>query len=75
MDATVKCSKCGGEMEAGFILDRSGVLQNYAASWVAGKRNMDRYGVDIDWKDKIIPMQSYCYQKCGCVELYVDRKA
>jgi ribosomal protein S27AE len=62
-----KCSKCGADMEEGFVVDHL----RRVSTWVAGK---PEYGIlgGAKIRDKS-PIQTFCCSKCGYLESYVSR--
>ena len=74
-----KCSKCGGEMMEGFILDADNTANLPAmgtavwftqAKWVAGKPE-GSLGSGIKWSDKeAYRIEAHRCAKCGSLELY-----
>ncbi len=62
MDAGYKCSKCSGEMEAGFLRDR-GRFGNQAGEWVAGVP-------EIVQKQVRYRIEAFRCTQCGYVEQY-----
>jgi hypothetical protein len=65
------CSKCGGQMEEGFILDdgRNGAS---VTSWIAGKPEFGFFGVKS--ADKINhQIVSFACVECGYLESYIRR--
>jgi hypothetical protein len=68
MIETPKCSKCGGEMEEGFVLDR-----HYSAKWVAGEPKTSFPGPRV-WGKEQHEIHMFCCKKCGYLEGYVSRE-
>ena len=72
MDAAPKCSKCGGDMEEGLMLDH-GYSQKYATSWVAGRPEQGFFGPRV-WGKEQHPIRAFCCLKCGYLEAYASRE-
>jgi predicted nucleic-acid-binding Zn-ribbon protein len=72
MNSIPKCPKCGGDMEEGFIRDH-GLNRNDVAGWIAGKPEQGVLGGTRVLGKKIHEVRTFCCQKCGYLESYVDR--
>jgi len=69
---TNTCGKCGGQMEEGFIPDRSYSSTDIGA-WYAGKPQFGIMGsvkTAASWPHKI---RTYACLQCGFLESYIDR--
>ena len=64
-----KCSKCGSDMQEGFIVDK-GYNCTTRPSWVAGKPQKSWLGTEVDGKTQY-PIQTFRCIKCGLLESYV----
>lgn len=77
MTASVKCLKCGREMEEGFILDSThsgapggGPVYFAQAKWVAGKPEGSIWS-GVKWNDKeAYKIAAYRCPNCGLLELH-----
>ena len=65
MNTSNKCPKCAGEMQEGFMNDRS-----YASQWIVGKPDKGFFaGAKISSKEKHF-IQTFRCAKCGYLESY-----
>ena len=71
MNAPVKCPKCAGEMQEGFVVDY-GYNKNYVAHWVAGKPQFGPLGGTKLWGKEQRPIQTFRCAKCGYLESYAS---
>ncbi len=64
------CSKCGGVMIEGFIIDHPLGQSAFPAQWHPGTPECNVFGgTQID-KEKLVPIQSFRCEQCGYLELY-----
>ena len=69
MNAPEKCSKCGGRMVEGFVLDQSHAAR-LVSKWVEGKPEVSFFmGAKVDGRAQI-PIQSFRCVVCGFLESY-----
>lgn len=69
---TLKCPKCQGDMEPGYILDVQGSASNTkdAAEWIQGPPQRSFWtGVVLRGRTRS-PIQAYHCKSCGYLELY-----
>lgn len=72
-DEILKCAKCGGEMETGFVPDytHGGILNLY---WHPGDPEPSFwFGTKVE-KNELIPVQTYRCEDCGYLEFYAEIK-
>jgi hypothetical protein len=72
--ASPKCSKCSGEMEAGFLLDRSqaGI---YRAVWATGPIQRSWWFGGIKVQDKpMYRVETWRCKACGNLESWAKRQ-
>lgn len=68
--SNVGCSKCGGELQSGFLLDRGDLEVRHPAVWVAGPPKKSLWmGTKIEGREKFEIAAKRCV-KCGYLELY-----
>lgn len=68
--SNVACSKCGGEMQKGFLLDRGDLEVRHPAVWVAGPPKKSLWmGTKIEGRE-MFEIGSYRCVQCGFLELY-----
>ena len=72
MNPELKCSKCGAEMEEGFVADE-GYNKRYVAHWVAGKPQFGFFGGAKTWGKEQRPVRTFCCTKCGYLESYAPK--
>jgi hypothetical protein len=69
------CSKCSGEMETGFLLDRAHVSQ-MPALWIAGVPEAATWGRGVKVADKrAYWVETWRCKSCGYLESYGERPA
>ena len=69
MSTPIKCPKCDGEMQEGFILDESHGA-HCVSRWVAGKPEGSFWtGTKVGDKEQHV-IQSFRCTKCDCLESY-----
>ena len=69
MTSSIKCFRCDGEMQEGFILDATDGPQ-LVARWVAGKPEKSRWtGTKLKGKEQHL-IHSFRCIRCGYLESY-----
>jgi predicted nucleic-acid-binding Zn-ribbon protein len=69
VEESFNCSKCGGEMLEGFILD-TGQYASLVSTWHAGKPNPSFWtGIKFE-KELMRRVVTYCCDHCGYLESY-----
>jgi hypothetical protein len=69
MNESLKCSKCGGEMQEGFIPDED-LTKRWVAQWVAGKPEPGLGGYPKVSGKQHYFIQSFRCSQCGHLEFY-----
>ncbi|MBV8855530.1 MAG: hypothetical protein JOZ02_01095 [Acidobacteria bacterium] len=65
-----KCSRCGGRMEAGFLLDRRNHGTPQAtAGWVEGTPEWSIWGIKTKGRERY-RVETYRCEGCGYLESY-----
>ena len=68
-DSHLRCSKCGGEMKLGFVVDKDHGGQTIS-KWAPGVPHKSFWtGTKLD-KDDVIPIGTYRCSSCGFLESY-----
>jgi hypothetical protein len=68
-----KCSKCGGEMEEGFIVDYYYNNSKDISTWVAGKPEHGLFGtIKTAFKQQQY-IRTFACMECGYLESYIKR--
>ncbi len=65
----LKCPKCGGDMEYGFVIDRGHGSNVYISAWQRGSEQEE--GVVKAPNPR--PIASFCCVKCGYIESYTTK--
>ena len=65
------CSKCGGQMEEGFILDEHYTGPS-VSNWIAGKPEFGQSGLDSRGK-RHNELVTFACIECGYLESYIRR--
>jgi len=69
MTQPVKCPKCAGRMEPGFVLDQT-YGANLQAEWVEGSPTPTGWtGVKMKGRERI-PVTTYRCERCGYLESF-----
>ncbi len=69
-DSRHQCPKCGGEMEAGFIIDHTDYASARVETWVEGKPAKS-FWTGVKMKDRPqLGVTTYRCHKCGYLESY-----
>ncbi len=68
MDETMKCGRCGHEMEEGYLLDINFVRLE-RISWVQGTPEEGFLGVKIGMRDQYY-VTAYRCKECGSLEFF-----
>jgi predicted RNA-binding Zn-ribbon protein involved in translation (DUF1610 family) len=69
-DQPRKCPKCGGDMEVGFIRDRSHGAASRAAEWAGGVPESSWFG-QVRMGDAVrYQVEAFRCEKCGFLEQY-----
>jgi len=66
-DVQVKCLRCSGAMEEGYLADGGHGVNSEVAKWVGGAPDVRWYGVKTKGHDQI-PLSAYRCANCGHVE-------
>jgi predicted nucleic-acid-binding Zn-ribbon protein len=69
MNTTPKCSKCGGEMQEGFVPDED-FSKRWVSRWVAGKPEQGLLGHPKVSGKQHYSILSFRCSKCGYLEFY-----
>src|SRR5271170_6266458 len=66
------CSKCGGRLEKGFILDHTGASYAHRSSWTPGDPKKTFWsGLDIT---NAVPVDTFRCTSCGYLESYAPKQ-
>ncbi len=68
------CSKCGYEMEGGFLLDRGDAGYTYQTTWVEGEPAKSWFGTLKLKAKRILPVKTLRCKQCGYIELYAAKE-
>lgn len=66
------CSKCGGSLNEGFIIEHALGNTAFSAKWHPGKPECNVFGGTQIEKDQLIPIRSYRCEQCGFLEFYAN---
>lgn len=71
MPSSTKCPKCSGEMEEGFVLDKSQNM-NLQSTWVEGPPSSSFWtGLKMRGRERL-PVTTMRCVKCGFLESYAE---
>ena len=66
----VECPRCGGGMEAGYVMDRGHYSVPSVPKWVEGEPERS-FWHGLDTRDRaVLPVASYRCAGCGYLEFY-----
>lgn len=69
-----RCSKCGGTMEQGFIIDNSYAPERIVSHWAAGAPRKSFWTGTKVPQDGLIPIGTYRCASCGYLEHYANQE-
>jgi len=80
-EAMLRCIRCGGELDAGYLLDRDGSNRTRQARWVAGAPD-DSFGSAL-WNRSAaqniatdtLPVVTWRCRECGRLESFAQPEA
>lgn len=73
-EPNVACSRCGSEMQDGFLLDRGDLEVRHPAVWVAGPPKKSLWmGTKIEGRE-VFEIASRRCVSCGFLELYARKE-
>jgi len=70
MDAELRCSKCGGTMTEGSVLQKLDGLMVPLSTWVEGQPERTLLGSTKTPADKTRTITAFCCSACGLLELH-----
>jgi predicted nucleic-acid-binding Zn-ribbon protein len=70
MDAELKCSKCGGRMTEGSVLQKLDGLMVPLSTWVEGQVERTLLGSTKTPEEKTRTITAFCCSGCGLLEFY-----
>jgi hypothetical protein len=75
MAEAIKCERCGGTMEEGFVLDRAHYSMPTTQQWVEGEPKHSFWsGLETDGKRQF-KVATYRCDKCGRLESFARESA
>jgi hypothetical protein len=72
MDAELRCSKCGGTMMEGFVLQKLDGLMVPLNTWVEGQPERTLLGSTKMPADKTRTVAAFCCSTCGLLQFYAQ---
>ena len=64
------CAKCGGRMEAGFLLDLKDGNQKAVTEWIEGEPEKGWFGSVKVRRRRQLPVETHRCTRCGYLESY-----
>ena len=66
----LKCLRCGGRMEEGYMLERAPNIELKVSEWVEGRPEKSFWvGLNLRHRNRL-PIMTYRCEKCGWLESY-----
>jgi len=70
----MKCQKCDGEMEAGFVPDYGYLSEGAQSQWIEGEPEKSFWTGIVQKGKRILLIESYRCTSCGFLEFYAKGK-